>query len=325
MGRKLDTVVSVILIGAIVTGSVVVLDSHFGLFRGDQTPDPSPPTYVSGWEGLTGNGMTAGSLAAPIQVIEFIDLQCPACRAFNLTIEKIRKRFGGELAITYINMPMPYHPHAMAAARAAVCAADQGKVATFVNEVYRHADRLGQQAWGDYAVAAGVPDSVEFDQCIKDTSEVALVAAGLRLSDSLGITGTPTLIINGWKFESGGLSERYLVRFINDLKRGRLPGDTARSSGPRDPEVVTFGTQRVYRHSTDAFGRAPELHLTPNPVAVAGGTAVPAEFDLTSVRAVALLGDGGILAAAGDPTRLLLFSATGEPQRILASEGEGPG
>ena len=59
------------------------------------------------------------------------DFQCPACLQLQGLLEKRQAKHPGDLAISYQYLPLPYHRRAAAAARAAECAADQGRFEPF--------------------------------------------------------------------------------------------------------------------------------------------------------------------------------------------------
>lgn len=59
-------------------------------------------------------------------------------------------------------------------------------------------DSLGLTPWPVFAAAAGVPDTAAFARCMRDTDPTVLaaVARDTLAGHELGITGTPTLLIN---------------------------------------------------------------------------------------------------------------------------------
>lgn len=63
-----------------------------------------------------------------VSVVEFLDFQCPYCTAEAATVDSVLTA-NPDLAIGVRQLPLPIHPAAEGAARAAVCAEAQGRFA----------------------------------------------------------------------------------------------------------------------------------------------------------------------------------------------------
>lgn len=76
---------SLIAIAAVAIAVVLV---HREFFSGgeSQASTPTEPAYYSSWKELLGVGRLIGDTAAPVKIIEFGDLECPACRGFNNSV-----------------------------------------------------------------------------------------------------------------------------------------------------------------------------------------------------------------------------------------------
>jgi protein-disulfide isomerase len=136
-----------------------------------------------------------------VHLVEFLDLECPACRAFNRgTLHDARAKYGDSLTVSFVHLPLSIHRFSRAAANAAECARDQGRLAQFVDAVYAGQDSLGLKSWGKFASAAGVQDTTRYARCIADPSDHAAVREGISLSQRLGINLTPTIIVDGRRF-----------------------------------------------------------------------------------------------------------------------------
>jgi protein-disulfide isomerase len=179
---------------------------------------------VKDWSRILESGRTDGSPGAPVQLVEFGDLECPFCRQFNATLHAVRNRFPQEIAYTFVHFPIPGHRFALSAARASECAAAQGRFDEMVNAVYELQDSLGFRSWADFARDAGVSDIEKFQRCTQSTSVVPLVAAGQAAARQFNIQGTPTVMLNGWRYGSPP-SDSELTRAISDLLAGRRPYD----------------------------------------------------------------------------------------------------
>lgn len=61
-----------------------------------------------------------------------------------------------------------------------------------------------------------------FSSCTGETSEIAIVEAGVKLAEQMGINATPTVFVNGWRYR-GCLTPTGLERIIQALRAGKRP------------------------------------------------------------------------------------------------------
>jgi protein-disulfide isomerase len=163
-----------------------------------------------------------GAAGAPVTVLEFGDLECPACRSFHETIRAVLAERPKDVALLYVHYPLPQHRFAIGAARAAECAQKLGKFAEWVDAVYAKQDSLGLRSWGQFARDAGIADTATIARCATDPSTVQQIQESLDLGGKLQIAGTPTIIVNGWRLAAPPLKSE-LMREIDSLKAGKSP------------------------------------------------------------------------------------------------------
>lgn len=65
-------------------------------------------------------------------------------------------------------------------------------------------------------------DTTAFARCLQANPEPPRIEAGLALSQRLGVRGTPTVLVNGWRFETPP-NARDLIRTLDELLAGRKP------------------------------------------------------------------------------------------------------
>ncbi len=140
-----------------------------------------------------------GTAAAPVQVLEFADFECPFCASFHKDLKVVQKRYPTQVAVAFVHFPLRMHRFAEPAARAAECAGDQGRLEAMHDLLFEQQDKFGLKPWGEFATDAGVPDSAAFEACIKRTDPIPRVTEGKALGNQLDVQGTPTVMINGWK------------------------------------------------------------------------------------------------------------------------------
>jgi len=76
---------------------------------------------------ITDPDHTKGAESPKVLIVEFSDFQCPACASFTPFVSQIIADYPSDVAVHYRHFPLPMHPSADEAARAAEAAAEQGK------------------------------------------------------------------------------------------------------------------------------------------------------------------------------------------------------
>ena len=75
-------------------------------------------------EGITFSPHIKGNPEATVTLAEYSDFQCPACASFHPVVIDVMEEFGDKIAFEYKHFPLPIHPLAEPAARAAEAAAE---------------------------------------------------------------------------------------------------------------------------------------------------------------------------------------------------------
>jgi len=147
-----------------------------------------------------------GNENAKVTVVEFSDFQCPFCRSFwSGAYQQIKKEYidTGKIRFVYRDYPLPFHPAAQASAESAECADDQGKFWEMHDKIF---SEQGKQGTGTitygitdlkkWASQIGL-DSVKFNKCLDSGKYKSEVEKDSADGSSYGVSGTPTLFVNG--------------------------------------------------------------------------------------------------------------------------------
>jgi protein-disulfide isomerase len=162
---------------------------------------PANPTTVANWGEVLAHGTRMGPTSTPVTIVEFADLECPFCRMFYQDVyQSIDKRFPGQVALVHVDFPITGHRFARPAARAATCAKDLGIFKPFIERVYERQDSLGLKSWVQYGIDAGVKDTAAFNRCATSTAAMPFFDSAAAFGRRIGVRGTPTVMINGWRF-----------------------------------------------------------------------------------------------------------------------------
>ena len=168
---------------------------------------PLPASEVAAAAGFP--GYILGSDSAPVVVDDYSDFECPFCAELAiLTFPDVRSRLisTGLVRWRFHDRPLTsIHPKTLGAHEAAACAAAQGKFWEMQDQLYGHqgawvAARNPQKDFANYARALGL-DMDQYNQCTRSHQYLARIQASAQHADSLGITGTPTLFINGKPYD----------------------------------------------------------------------------------------------------------------------------
>jgi len=149
-------------------------------------------------------GVTKGDPDAPVTIVEFGDYQCPGCGSFALSVKpQIDGTFveSGQASFVFYDFPLiSIHNNAFLAARAARCAGDQDMFWEYHETLFRNQARWSTATspaggFEDYAGELGM-DEGEFGSCLNSDKYADVVTANLELGERMGVTGTPTLMVN---------------------------------------------------------------------------------------------------------------------------------
>lgn len=217
-----DRVLSVVvtLCAVVVAGAVVYRTFRNPVPRAEAVQ--GEPVFVKGWEAAIDAGTRIGSSDAPITIVDVADLECPVCRGFYSTIEQTLATFPTQVAVVHVSHPLNYHKFALPAARGAECAAEQGRFAEWIDAIYKKQDSLGLKSWGSYAHDAQVADSAELLRCATTRREFPKITKGLAYGETVRLTGTPTILVNGWRLPGPPTPDR-LRSIIDLLLKGEDP------------------------------------------------------------------------------------------------------
>ncbi len=149
-------------------------------------------------------GVARGPEDAPVLIEEYADYLCPYCgMVASLTIPQIMERYVDTGKARFIFYDFPVHPGELAlqAAEAARCAGDQGAfwpmnkyLLLRMNEWRDKRDPLA--SFRGYAETLSL-DGKALESCVKSRKHREVVLRSQLRARQLGLSGTPTFIING--------------------------------------------------------------------------------------------------------------------------------
>ena len=147
------------------------------------------------------NAAVLGKPGAKIKVVAFSDFQCPYCSRVSAPLKEVKKHYGDKAVIAFKSFPLSFHKQAMAASIAALCAKDQGKFWEMHDQLFGDQKALKDQKWNEYAKAIGL-DEGKFSKCMETKKYEDQVKAEMAEGRKAKVRGTPSIYINGRKFQS---------------------------------------------------------------------------------------------------------------------------
>lgn len=213
MKRYLPFVIIAAVLAAAVGAGVL-------MFRSSRSQPSTTPTSLGGPGATHGAAISKGI----VTIEEFGDYQCPPCGALHPILKTLKSEYGGRIQIVFRHFPLTQlHNHALEASFAAAAAGLQGKFWEMHNLLYEN-----QSAWnqvGDFRPIAinfagqlGL-DIPRFTRDMDGLQVVSLVSEDTRRGYAVGVSGTPTVFIDGQLIPGEQLTIERLRKEINQ----RLP------------------------------------------------------------------------------------------------------
>jgi protein-disulfide isomerase len=216
-----------------------------------------------------------GPKAAKVTIVEFSDFQCPFCGRVIPTVKQVEEKYGKDVAVVFVNQPLPFHNNARGAAKAFMAAHKQGKAWEMHDKMFANQQALTQPDLEKYAQEIGL-NVAKWKKDAEDPATDKLIASDQALASSVGADGTPTFFINGRELSGAQPFPAFQTMIDEEIKKA--------------DELLKKGTKldQIY-----------EKLLDQAPAAVAA--APPAKVDLS-------IGDSPAKGPSSAPVTLIAFS-----------------
>lgn len=205
-----------LIIGGVVLGAIILA---ILLIVANQPADaPVPEELIARFEGIpqtqTEEGYyRLGRPDAPVRVEEFASFACAGCEqffssSFDGVVDLVRS---GAISFTYIPQLTGELRNAEGAARAAICAGEQGKFFEYHDMLFDWHTRFGNTAFTQNRLRTGASnlglDTSQFNSCTSSSRSSDIVEQAVAEGVSRGVTGTPATFVNGSPVEPSTLSQ----------------------------------------------------------------------------------------------------------------------
>jgi protein-disulfide isomerase len=191
--------------------------------------DPNVSSSVkidfSAYSGL-GEDYRKGSDDAKVKIVEFADYQCPSCATASKALVALAAELGDQVLIVFKNFPLDsscnpsvqskMHPFACEAAVMSRCAGQIGKFWDMNQKIFANQKDIDSTRLMAWAKDVGLNDD-QIQQCKSSPDIVKKLQDDVRQANEAGLSGTPTIFINGRKF-NGAVDPEILKQVVRALQ-----------------------------------------------------------------------------------------------------------
>jgi protein-disulfide isomerase len=161
-----------------------------------------------------------GPADAPVTLVEFSDFQCPYCSLAVGKLDAVLAAYPGKVKLIFKQFPLDTHSQAAIAAAAAIAAHRQGKFWEMHYALFEHRRELSFDNIHALAQKVGL-DMKRFDADLPSEEVKKTVVKDMADGDKAGVEGTPSIYIDGRKY-NGSLDLPAIKTIIDEeLKKSR--------------------------------------------------------------------------------------------------------
>lgn len=157
-------------------------------------------------------GVARGPEDAPVLIEEYADYLCGYCQMVaTLTLPQVMERYVDTGRARFVFYDFPLHEESLPAAEAARCAGDQDAFWPMSEMLFTRmrewrTERDPVSKFGDYAEQLGL-DGGQLEDCVESGKHRETVLRSQLRARQLGLSGTPTFIINGRRVGTMGFDQ----------------------------------------------------------------------------------------------------------------------
>jgi protein-disulfide isomerase len=176
---------------------------------------PQPPKLLEDAVTIpTAGSPVRGPADAALTLVEFSDFQCPYCFLAVAKLDAVMEAYPGKAKLIFKQFPLDTHSQAALAAAAAIAAHQQGTFWPMHDALFAHRRDLSRPSILAVARAAGL-DMQRFEADLDSAETKKTVARDTEDGDRAGVEGTPTVFINGRKY-NGALDLPAIRKVIDE-------------------------------------------------------------------------------------------------------------
>jgi len=145
-----------------------------------------------------------GDPDAPVTITIFTDFECPYCSKIVPLIDQVYAANKKNVKVAFKNMPLNFHKNAEPAARAGLAANEQGKFWEYHDILFENQNQLKESFYIQTAQQLNL-DIEKFKKDMHSSATKSKVQKDIHDAQLAGVTGTPTVFVNGRKLKQRSL------------------------------------------------------------------------------------------------------------------------
>jgi protein-disulfide isomerase/uncharacterized membrane protein len=182
----------------------------------------APPAWALSRPATVPSYVRALSRPNAINVVELSDFECPFCRAMHPALKAALLPYGGRVHFVRQSYPLAGHRHARDAARAYVCAQQQGQSERMADWLFASPD-ISAASCGLHAAAFGL-DRARFAACVRAPETDQRIDRDMAQVEREGFHGLPLVYIGEQAllgFDASAGAKPYAAALARAAQRGR--------------------------------------------------------------------------------------------------------
>ena len=172
---------------------------------------------------VDGKDWTKGPADAPVTLLEYGDFECPFCGQAFWELNRLEQAVGDRVRFVFRHFPLAQaHPHARLAAEAAEAAGAQGRFWEMHDTLFSNQGALELSDLLAYADEIGL-DRRRFTRDLQEHRFAAKVRRDFMEGVRSGVNGTPTIFINGLRWDGPYTATALLAAIRGDRSQDVEP------------------------------------------------------------------------------------------------------
>ena len=148
----------------------------------------------------TAGSPVRGPANARVTIVEFSDFQCPYCAVAVGKLNEVMNAYPRDVRLIFKQFPLEFHSAAAMAAEAALAAHAQGKFWPLHDKLYAGFRSLTQANIFAWAGEVGL-DTAKFKADMESPTTRTAIERDMDDGLRAGVEGTPTVFVNGKKYQ----------------------------------------------------------------------------------------------------------------------------
>jgi protein-disulfide isomerase len=174
--------------------ALTLLGSLLALGSASGCAPPAPPVIVDIQRGAARERPT-------VVLVDFVDFECPYCRASHLALAPVLRENPRDIIVVRKHVPLAFHPHALTAARASICAEAQGKEAEMADLLVTTMPALlDEEGCAQLATKLGL-DLPRYLACVEAPATEERIRKDMNDFRAAKLEAVPTMFVGDEKLE----------------------------------------------------------------------------------------------------------------------------